>query len=137
MFTRRFILSQPSYWLSEIRLDLMRSVEDYMKAHGLNRRQLADHLACTPAYVSQMLNGDTNVSLEKLCEVALAVGKVPAVKFEELNLVLERDAIQCDTQRDNSFHLSSTISGSAIVTPAKPDRLIRLIQQEDTIYHSN
>ncbi len=106
MFTRRAILSRPTYWLTEIRMDLMRAVEDYMQTHSMNRRQLAEHLKCSPGYVSQMLNGDTNVSLEKLCEVALAVGKVPSVKFEDLDLVLDRDAIQCET----SYEVDSTKS---------------------------
>lgn len=109
----------------------MRSVEDYMKAHGLNRRQLAKHLDCSPAYVSQMLNGDTNVSLEKLCEVALAVGKVPTVKFEDLDLVLERDAIQCE--RPSSFRVSSTFSGSAPIISTAPIPSIALFKQRGEV----
>jgi len=95
----------------------MRSVEEYMKANHLSRTKLALHLNCSASYVSQMLNGDTNVSLEKLCEVALAVGKVPIVKFEDLEIVLDRDAIQCE--RHGSFHLAGTMSGSAQAISSK------------------
>ncbi|AWM34869.1 XRE family transcriptional regulator [Hymenobacter nivis] len=119
MFTRRAILSRPTYWLTEIRMDLMRAVEDYMQTHNMNRRQLAEHLECSPGYVSQMLNGDTNVSLEKLCDVALAVGKVPSVKFEDLDIVLSRDAIQCET----SYEVDSTKSDSVHLIYKKPMRI--------------
>lgn len=118
MFTRRAILSRPTYWLTEIRMDLMRAVEDYMQNNNMNRRQLAEHLECSPGYVSQMLNGDTNVSLEKLCDVALAVGKVPSVKFEDLDIVLSRDAIQCET----SYEVDSTKSDSVHLIYKKPMR---------------
>lgn len=111
MFTRRSILSQPTYWLTEIRMDLMRAVDDFMKAKGMNRRQLAAHLECSPGYISQMLNGDTNVSLEKLCDVALAVGKVPTVKFEDLDVVLDRDAIQCQaSHKERTSFITGSIS---------------------------
>ncbi len=128
MFTRRSILSHSSYWLTEIRMDLMRAVGDYMDAHHLNRRQLAQHLACSPGYVSQMLNGDTNVSLEKLCEVAVAVGKAPRVRFDDLEATIERDALLTE-----SFHLSSTTSGSVQVRSSKPARSIHFAAQGELV----
>lgn len=106
MFTRRAILSRPTYWLTENRMDFMRAVEDYMNAHNLNRKQLAEHLNCSRSYVSQILNGDTNLSQEKLYEIALAIGKVPIVKYEDLDIVLQRDAIQCE----NAYEADSTKS---------------------------
>lgn len=120
MFSRREILSRYSYWLAEIRFDLMRVVGDYMDQHQLNRRQLADHLKCTPGYVSQMLNGDTNVSLEKLCQVSLAVGKVPRISFEDTEIVIARDAIL----NERGFVPQSTFSGflqvRPVATPLQP-----------------
>lgn len=130
MFTRRAILSRPTYWLTEIRLDLMRVVEEFMKSKHMNRRQLAQHLDCSPGYVSQMLNGDTNVSLEKLCDVALAVGKVPIVRFEDLEVVLQREEVL-----NASFKLTGSLSGSiqlTSVTKAGPTRQMQ-IQGEFTI----
>ncbi|MGI4873413.1 MAG: helix-turn-helix domain-containing protein [Janthinobacterium lividum] len=100
MFTRRAILSRPTYWLTENRMDFMRAVEDYMTKHSLNRKQLAEHLHCSRSYISQILNGDTNLSLEKLYEIALAIGKVPTTKYEDLETVLERDAINCQASHE-------------------------------------
>lgn len=100
MFTRRSILSRPTYWLTENRMDFMRAVEEYMEKHNMSRKQLAEHLGCSRSYVSQILNGDTNLSLEKLYEIALAIGKVPTTKYEDLAAVLERDAIQCKASHE-------------------------------------
>jgi transcriptional regulator with XRE-family HTH domain len=125
MFTRRSILSRPTYWLTEIRMDLMRAVEDYMQAHKMNRRQLAAHLECSPGYVSQMLNGDTNVSLEKLCEVSLAVGKVPRVKFEDLEDVLARDEMAIS----HAYEPAGSISGSMFISAPKPGPRLNLVKE--------
>ena len=112
MFTRRSILSRPTYWLTENRMDFMRAVEEYMEKHKMNRKQLAEHLNCSRSYVSQILNGDTNLSLEKLYEISLAIGKVPTTKYEDLDTVLARDAIHC-----KAFHeeVTSVMTGSILV----------------------
>lgn len=126
MFTRRAILSRPTYWLTENRMDFMRAVEDYMEAHQLNRKQLAEHLNCSRSYVSQILNGDTNLSLEKLYEIALAIGKVPTTKYEDLDTVLARDAIQCQASHE---HVTSSITGSLLMhLPEEAAELNALMQ---------
>lgn len=130
MFTRRSVLSHWSYWLTEIRMDLMRAVGDYMDDHHLNRRELAKHLDCSPGYVSQMLNGDTNVSLEKLCKVALAVGKVPTVKFEKLEDVIARDELLND-----SFQVTGTASGSFQILAPEPVRRFHFVAQGELATH--
>ena len=126
MFTRHSVLSHWSYWLTEIRLDLMRAVEDYMTTHQMNRRQLAEHLDCSPGYVSQLLNGDTNVSLEKLCKLALAIDKVPRLVLEDLERVVEHDEITTG----NEYELAGTTSGSLFITASKPVRRVNLIEAE-------
>ncbi|RZK31431.1 MAG: XRE family transcriptional regulator [Hymenobacter sp.] len=107
MFTRRSILSRPTYWLTENRMDFMRAVEEYMEANNMNRKQLAEHLKCSRSYVSQILNGDTNLSIEKLYDIALAIGKVPTVKYEDLEAVLQRDAIQCEVSHEGVINVIS------------------------------
>lgn len=125
MFSRRDILSRYSYWLSEIRFDLMRVVGNYMDQHDLKRNELAKHLDCTPGYVSQMLNGDTNVSLEKLCKVSLAVGKVPRITFEDVESAIARDAIL----NERGFVSSGKISGTLhLTTPEAEQPALRLIR---------
>ena len=96
MFTRRSVLTRPTYWLTKARLDFMRVLEDHMATNNIKRKELADNLKCSSGYVSQMLNGDTNVSLSKLFDVALKIGKVPFIRYEDLEIVIARDAIMCE-----------------------------------------
>ena len=124
MFTRRAILSRPTYWLTENRLDFMRAVAGYMEKNGLNRRKLAAYLQCSPSYVSQILNGDTNLSQEKLYAIALAIGKVPLVRYEDLEIVLQRDAIQCGYTYEEAHTVATTVP----MLPPTPSRKFTVSQ---------
>ena len=91
MFSCREILSRPHYWLAEMRFALARAVGAYQDQHQLSQAQLAVHLGCIPRYVATLLNGEANPSLEKMCRISLAVGRVPMTLFEELEAVLIRE----------------------------------------------
>lgn len=117
MFTRRSVLSRPTYWLTKARLDFTRILEDYMAANNnMKRKELAEVLKCSPGYVSQMLNGDTNVSFSKLFEVALTIGKAPFIRYEDVDIVIARDAIMCE----DSYEITNSKSESVNVIQKKP-----------------
>ncbi len=128
MFTRRAILSRPTYWLTENRLDFMRAVADYMERNHLNRKKLAAYLHCSPSYVSQILNGDTNLSQEKLYDIALAIGKVPLMRYEDLEIVLQRDSIQCG----HAYEVVSTAAKTMPLAPPAPARQFTVSQSFNT-----
>ncbi|MBW3128870.1 helix-turn-helix domain-containing protein [Hymenobacter profundi] len=116
MFSRREILSHPSYWLTEMRTTVFEAVSAFMTKRNMTRRQLAEHLDCSPGYVSQMLNGDTNASLEKLSEVCLAIGVVPRLRLEDLDDVLKRDEILGFTLSSQAQGVLSMPSSTKAVT---------------------
>lgn len=116
-FTRQAILSRPTYWLTKARLDFTRVLEEYMAVNdNMKRKELAEKLKCSPGYVSQMLNGDTNVSFSKLFEVALTIGKVPFIRYEDVDIVIARDAILCES----SYEITNSKSESVSVIQKKP-----------------
>ena len=83
--TREELLKSPAYWTTEIQMQLYRQIENYMKAHGMNKSQLAEHLGCTKGYVTQLLNGDFDHKISKFVELAMAVGKIPELKFFDVD----------------------------------------------------
>jgi transcriptional regulator with XRE-family HTH domain len=44
---------------------------------------MAERLGVSPAYVSQVLNGQFNFTVMKLVELSLAIDKVPVFRLEE------------------------------------------------------
>ncbi len=81
MITNDELLETPEYWTSRIQLDLYSHLQEYMKANGLNRTQLAQKLGVTKGYITQMLNGNFDHRLSKLVELSLAVGLIPKMEF--------------------------------------------------------
>lgn len=85
MITRNELVSSKEYWMVNIQTELFTELEKYLKDNNINRTQFAEKLGVSKGYVSQVLNGDFNHSMAKLVELSLAMGKVPILKFEELD----------------------------------------------------
>jgi transcriptional regulator with XRE-family HTH domain len=84
MKSKEELMRSRGYWMAQIQLDLFFCVEEYMKKNGLNRSQLAEKLGVTKGYISQVLNGEFNHRIATFVDLALAIGKVPKVEFEDL-----------------------------------------------------
>lgn len=65
---------EPDYWLEGIQNEIFRQVEAYLEANQLTQTQLAEELGVSKGYVSQILNGNTNLSMKKLVELFLSLG---------------------------------------------------------------
>lgn len=89
--TRKEIIASPEYWTAKAQIDLYNCAEDFMRANGLNRSQLAKHLGVSKGYVSQLLNGDFDHKLSKFMELALAFGKIPKIEFYSVDDVIKED----------------------------------------------
>ena len=46
-----------------------------MKRQGLSRTDLAHRMECSPQYVSRLLKGEENLSLETICKLEDALGE--------------------------------------------------------------
>lgn len=82
---RSEILNRPGFWAEDIRMKLCEALENYMKNNNLNQAQLAEKLGFSKSYISQVLNGNFNYSIQKLAELALAIGMVPRIEFETID----------------------------------------------------
>jgi len=91
MITREELLQSPEYWFEEAQNELYRQVTEYMSREGLNQSQLAQKLAVSKGYISQILNGNFNYTLKKLIELSLAIGKIPRIRYQTIASVLEKD----------------------------------------------
>ena len=83
MYNLRELRKQPEFILTQLQNELYRELMAYMEKHGLNKKQMAERLGVSPAYVSQVLNGQFNFTVMKLVELSLAIDKVPVFRLEE------------------------------------------------------
>ena len=54
---------------------------DKMEADGITQKQLAERMNCSQQYVSKILKGCENLSLETVAKIELALG-IKIIQFE-------------------------------------------------------
>jgi len=62
------------YWTQLAMRHFVRDFAQRMDAEGLKRSELAVKIGSTPAYVTKILRGDANFTLETMTKLAMAVG---------------------------------------------------------------
>ncbi len=90
---REELLKSREYWITKIQIEMFEMIENYRTEKKINRTQLAKELNFTKGYISQVLNGDFNYKISTLVDMALAVGKVPILKFEDEYKYIENDEL--------------------------------------------
>lgn len=90
--TRQELLQSPAYWGQMAQMEIYQLAIDYMQEHGMNRSQLATHLGVSKGYVTQILSGEYNYSLQKLIELSIKLGHVLQLQFSPIESVVFRDA---------------------------------------------
>lgn len=118
METRENLLKSPYYWNAELQLELFRQFEAYMRKKHLNRTQLAKHLGCTKGYVTQLLSGDFDHKMSKFFELSLAIGKIPVVKFEDVDKYIQEDK---RLNQNMSYSKTSAVKIEVSVNSAEND----------------
>jgi transcriptional regulator with XRE-family HTH domain len=77
---------------AETVLEVTEMICELMEIHGITRSRLATLLGTTKGYVSQLLDGETNMTLKTLADVLFALGcrmAMKAVKAETGSIVYE------------------------------------------------
>jgi transcriptional regulator with XRE-family HTH domain len=82
------------------RNEVSKRIFDAMNLKGFNKADLARALETSPSNISQILNGDRNLTLDKLCEISMALDMVPSFEFKDKNEVY-----------DCSFVVTDVVSG--------------------------
>ncbi len=88
---RNDLLKNPAFWFTKIQIALYNCAENFMNKTKQNRKQLAEYLGVSKGYVSQLLSGDYNYSLEKLVDLSLKLGYIPQIEFRPIEQVIEED----------------------------------------------
>ncbi|MBL8002606.1 MAG: hypothetical protein JNL05_11655 [Flavobacteriales bacterium] len=71
--------------MESLQNELFRHLEAFRVANKLNRTGLAEKLGYSKGYTSKLLDGAFNHSAKKLFELGLKIGKVPVIKFVDVD----------------------------------------------------
>jgi len=67
------IRSRPGYMAEHLRMNFIADCLRLMKAQGVSRAELARRMGVSRAYVTKLLNGNANITLETLAKFSLAL----------------------------------------------------------------
>ncbi|MHB1051341.1 MAG: helix-turn-helix domain-containing protein [Bacteroidota bacterium] len=72
----------PELYAEKILLDFREVIAEKMNESGLNRVDLAKKLNCSKPYITQLLNGNTDVRLGTFIKILFSLGVKPIFKYE-------------------------------------------------------
>jgi ribosome-binding protein aMBF1 (putative translation factor) len=70
----RWARRQPEYWAEQLKLEAADAVIDALERSRVSRAELARRMGTSPAFVTKILRGHHNWSLETLAKAGVALG---------------------------------------------------------------
>ena len=109
--TREELLKSKEYWIGEIQLSLFELISDYLKKNKMSRLQLAEQMGVSKGYVSQILNGDFDHRISKFVELAMFIGKVPRIDYQDIDEIIKLDEFdELHTKRYETINVNLQLS---------------------------
>jgi transcriptional regulator with XRE-family HTH domain len=62
-----------TYWLESAKQDFMISIHAIMLREKISNAALAEKIGCSPAYISKVLKGDANFTIETMVKISRAL----------------------------------------------------------------
>jgi len=120
--TREELICSPGYITAKFQMDLFDQVNNYLKENGHTQSKLAEKLGVSKGYISQILNGNYDHRLSKLVELALAVGVIPSLRFQNMDAYVMQDCISSqNTSIDDIETCRSFLHQNGYFTMGNPD----------------
>ncbi len=63
-----------TYWVASLILDFTEGLHRIMEANGVSRSELARRLEVSPAYITKVVRGNVNFTLDSMVRLVRAVG---------------------------------------------------------------
>lgn len=72
------------YLAEQLKVNFLAAITHRMDAHGVSKSELARRTGTTPAYITKIFSGPTNVSAQTMAKLAFALNAKINVDFEDL-----------------------------------------------------
>jgi len=111
---RNQFLKDPEFALEAVKgefiMDVTESICEILENEKKDRKDLADKMKKTKGYISQLLNGERNMTLATLSEILYALKYKPIIKFENQNKkTVYKEKIESKENSINPYHLSGVM----------------------------
>ena len=106
-----------NYWIEDAKIEFALSFEHFLDKSGMNKAELAKRLDVSPAYISKVLRGDANVTIETMVKLIRAVG-ASKLSFQIVREDLLVDDVNCWLGKVSSIKQGNTLKyGTNVAFP--------------------
>jgi transcriptional regulator with XRE-family HTH domain len=121
----------PAYWAEDLLLVAAERLRDAMDQEGVTRSELARRLDVSPAYITKVLRGHANMSLETLARLAFFLGK----RWDPVVLDLdERVGAYCAVSRQGGHTIRTTETATCPNPALKPENPADYVPQRQSTH---
>ncbi|MHB8156137.1 MAG: helix-turn-helix domain-containing protein [Desulfocucumaceae bacterium] len=85
---------KPEYYAELLKIEVTEAIYNLMEAKGVNKAELARKLGCKPPYITKLLRGTANITLDSLARIAFMLG----AKLETRLTPLEKEPVPSHTK---------------------------------------
>ena len=75
-------MENPDIRKEMVKNEVTKKILDAMEEKNISKADLARKLKTTPSNVSQILNGNRNLTIDTICEISMALGMISQISFE-------------------------------------------------------
>jgi len=104
------------YWAELFKLEFIDDITALMEKQGISQKGLADKMGNSEAYISKVLNGYANLSINSISKIALALNAAPHIHVSPKEKIIEwkeRDSYK--SQPEVVFESALNISSDNIM----------------------
>lgn len=83
--TRKDFITSPTYWLTQMQIDIFREVKTYQAVNNMSDEELAEFLDISNYEMRNITSGDCNLDMNELCEIMVRIGIGPKLSLMKLD----------------------------------------------------
>jgi len=96
-------MENPDIRKEMVKNEVTKKILDAMEVKDISKADLARKLNTTPSNISQILNGNRNLTIDTICEISMALGMISQISF------VDKDSLSSDCFK---FEDSEVYTGS-------------------------
>lgn len=83
--TRKDFITSPTYWLTQMQIDIFREVKTYQAVNNMSDEELAEFLDISNYEMRNITSGDCNLDMNELCEIMVRIGIAPKLSLMKID----------------------------------------------------
>jgi len=111
-----------SYWVEKAKMDFAFELSKFIKASKMTNRDMADKLGTSPAYITKILKGDANFTIESMVKATRAANaKLHISIIDDRESARSWIALNAIPKRNKNVHSSVSKTDFLYATEAAND----------------